>query len=378
MDLLTGGYPAEFGNRLSGVFDVHTRAPAPGSNRAALGLSMMNARALVEGASERSAWLVSARRGYLDLVMSLMGEDEDFSPAYNDFFAKFVRRFNDRHELQSSLLYSRDDLDFVEDDDDRSRTGYDNAYAWLTLRSSLSSSLQVRSSVMAGRITQDRNGVAFYDDTGERFYTVTDERSFNVLALQQDWSLAAGEGHLFKWGFDARRLDASYDYLSQQLSYFRREDGTLGSALDTSAVVSAPDGNRLGLYAADRIRLAERLTSELGLRLDHAGYADDNLLSPRLNLVYQVGRQTWLRAGWGRFYQSQGIDQLGVVDGETTFHDAERATHTVLGFEHLFRSGVHLRVEAYRKRLASLRPQYRNWLNQIEIFPELQNDRVRV
>ena len=62
VDLLTGGYPAEYGDKLSGVFDVRTRTPQPGRTHAAVGLSMMNARALIEGGSERSSWLVSARR----------------------------------------------------------------------------------------------------------------------------------------------------------------------------------------------------------------------------------------------------------------------------------------------------------------------------
>ena len=50
----------------------------------------------------------------------------------------------------------------------------------------------------------------------------------------------------------------------------------------------------------------------------------------------------------------------------------------MLGFEHVFADDAHLRIEAYYKDLSSLRPDYRNWLNQIEIFPELQQDRFRL
>jgi len=132
VDLLTGGFPVEYGDRLSGVFDVKTRTADPGRTHAAVGLSMMNARALIEGASARSSWLVSARRGYLDLVLDLMGEDEDIRPKYGDVFAKFTHRLDDRHELQTSLLHSRDNFDLLEDDADKSATGYYNTYAWVT------------------------------------------------------------------------------------------------------------------------------------------------------------------------------------------------------------------------------------------------------
>lgn len=50
----------------------------------------------------------------------------------------------------------------------------------------------------------------------------------------------------------------------------------------------------------------------------------------------------------------------------------------MLGVEHLFSNDVHLRLEAYSKDLSSLRPEYRNWLNFIEIFPELQDDRIKI
>ena len=75
IDLLTGGFTAEYGDRTSGVFNVRSTRPQVGEKRTSLGLSFMNARIMSEGTfnQERGAWLVSARRGYLDLIMDLMG-----------------------------------------------------------------------------------------------------------------------------------------------------------------------------------------------------------------------------------------------------------------------------------------------------------------
>ncbi len=65
--LMTGGFPAEFGNRLSGVFNLASVSPQSSGSRTAVGLSLMNARAMSEGkfAGDRGQWLVSARRGTL-------------------------------------------------------------------------------------------------------------------------------------------------------------------------------------------------------------------------------------------------------------------------------------------------------------------------
>lgn len=378
IDLLTGGFPAEYGQRMSGVFDVKTATPKPGSSRVGLGLSITNTRLLAEGASERSAWLLSARRGYLDLVFALMGEDEEFSPTYYDAFAKHHYKLSENHQLQTSLLYSRDDLDFVEDDADVSNTGYDNIYLWTALQSTLSPRLFVRSTLSGGRVTHDRRGVAFFGDTSTFDFQIRDERHFNFLSLRQDWNFSPSERHYLKWGFDLRRLDAAYDYLSEQRLFSRDENGAEQSRLDTTRIDTAPTSNMVSLYAADRVRLYGPLAAEFGLRYDAASHSDDSHFSPRIHLVYSIDPRTSLRAAWGYFYQGQGIHELEASDGETQFHAAERAEHRVIGLERLFANDINLRLEAYDKRLSSLRPQYRNWLNEIEIFPELQDDRIRL
>ena len=378
IDLLTGGFPAEYGQRMSGVFDVKTATPAPGSRRVGLGLSITNTRLLAEGASERSSWLLSARRGYLDLVFALMGEDEDFSPTYYDAFAKHQYKLNDRHQLQTSLLYSRDDLDLVEDDADLSNTGYDNIYLWTTLQSTLSPRLFARSTLSGGHVTHDRRGLAFFGDENTFDFQIRDERHFNFLSLRQDWNFSPSDRHYVKWGFDLRRLDAAYDYLSERHLFSRDASGALQSRIDTTRIDTAPTSNMASLYAADRMRLYGPFTGEFGLRYDRASHSDDSYFSPRVNLVYSISQRTSLRAGWGYFYQGQGIHELQAPDGETQFHTAERAEHRVIGLEHLFNNDINLRIEAYDKQLSSLRPQYRNWLNEIEIFPELQDDRIHL
>ncbi|MFC1719039.1 hypothetical protein ACFL6S_35635, partial [Candidatus Poribacteria bacterium] len=86
----------------------------------------------------------------------------------------------------------------------------------------------------------------------------------------------------------------------------------------------------------------------------------------------------FIRGGWGHFYQTQGIHEISVTDGEEDFHGAELAEHRVIGVDHYFEQGIHLRLEGYYKKVSDLRPQYRNWIGGVEIFPELQRDRVKV
>ena len=55
-----------------------------------MGISFMNAKFMSQGSfrQDKGSWLVSARRGYLDLVLELMDEHDPPLPKYYDTFAK--------------------------------------------------------------------------------------------------------------------------------------------------------------------------------------------------------------------------------------------------------------------------------------------------
>ncbi|MCC7261148.1 MAG: TonB-dependent receptor [Candidatus Latescibacteria bacterium] len=375
VELLTGGFPAEYGDRRSGVFNIKTIRPPPGQQQVGAGVGLMNTRAFARGSSARGNWMVSVRRGYLDMVLDLMGEDNAPRPTYYDALAKVEYRLDDHHTLAAHFLGAQDRMDFVEDDADVSNTKYENTYTWLTLNSVCGPHLLAQTLLAYGQGDHQRQGLALKGNRDQVDFRVSDKRDSGFWGLKQDWSWEAGERLFLKWGADLRQLSTHYDYLSQ-----KERDQALGDSLrhwtDTTQVMLAPSGNRAAGYLAARVSLAAPLKAEAGLRYDRASYVGEGEFSPRLNLVWALGKQTSLRAGWGRFYQSQGIGELRVEEGERAFYPAELATHWVAGLERRFAGGPQLRVEGYYKKGAHLRPVYRNWHDAIEIFPELQDDRV--
>ena len=378
VDLMTGGFPAEYGDRMSGVFNITSRTPRADRERHSVGLSFMNARAMSEGTFERGSWLVSARRGYLDLVLWMMRESEDLRPNYYDVLGKVDYELAPSHRLSAHLLHAGDTLELLESDDDVNNTSYGNSYAWLNLTSLLGPRLSAQTLLAGGQVEHDRAGTAVMWDLERPDFAVADERRFRFLELKQDWNWELSDRHYLKGGVDLKRQTAAYDYLSTDESYFNVSPDSVAVVTDTIDVHLKPSGTAIGLYGADRFRLSRRLTAEIGLRYDRPSHGRDGLLSPRLNLAFSPGHGTALRGAWGRYYQSQEIHQIGVQDGEEGFLPAELAEHWVLGLEHALANGLQLRVEVYRKEMSRLRPTYRNWLNQIEIFPELQHDRVRI
>lgn len=378
IDLMTGGFSSQYGGHLSGVFKISSIDPQP-KPQTSVGISFMNARVMNEGQFNDGdgSWLVSARRGYLDLVLSLMNE-EGVDPRYYDALGKVTFRLNDNHTLSTHVLRAGDDLT-AREDEDWAQTKYDNSYAWQRLQSTFGARTTAETVWSFSRSTHRREGadlVDFRPNTPEEVvWHVVDERSFNVFGLKQDWQHDAGS-HFLSWGFDAKWLDAEYDYFNRERFFFQNTPGVVESDYDTTRIETAPDGSEVGVYASDRFRLAPRVTAEVGLRYDRVSYTDDGDWSPRSSLVFSPTKRTAIRAGWGLYHQSQGIHEMDVAYGDQVFYRSERSEHRVVGVEHVFAQGTQLRVEGYQKKRSHVRPRWENQSKDVLFFPELEARRL--
>ena len=380
IDLYTGGFPAEYGEGLSGVFNMKSATQNMGKSQTSLGISFMNARLMSAGNfnQNKGSWLLSARRGYLDFVLDLMGEENQPSPTYFDIFSKMEYNLAPKYTLTASVLHSGDKLEYIEDDRDTDNTKYGNTYGWLTLNSMQSSRLFSRTILSYGRLAHNRTGTGYYGDLDEIDFTVSDEKSVNIIGFKQDWDFELLDNYSLKWGINYQYLNADYNYLNTKWNRIWVSPNNYILSIDTINTNLNPSGNRLGAYLSNRFRIWSPLTTEIGFRYDRNSYTNDQHFSPRVNMVYAIGKQTFLRAGWGYFYQSEGIHELKVADGETQFFPAELSRHWVAGFEHTFGNGLNLRMEGYYKKNSDLRPDYRTFSNTIEIFPEVQDDRFKL
>ncbi len=314
IDLMTGGFPAQHGGHLSGVFNISSITPKP-ERQTTLGISLMNARVMSEGQFNKGdgKWMMSARRGYLDIVLKIMNE-EQIEPKYYDVFGKVEYALNDRHTLSTHVLAAGDDL-FAQEDRDTARTKYDNTYVWHRLNSTFGASLAAETVLSFSRITHSREGKDLevapvpqgdgFSYVDEVQWNVADERSFNVFGLKQDWNWETTDRHLISWGFGVKRLKADYDYFNRDRFFGRTgPDEAIASLYDTTRVTVNPTGNELGLFVSDRFRLGSRVTAEVGLRYDRVSHTDDSDFSPRASVVLNPTFRTALRAGWGFYHQS--------------------------------------------------------------------------
>ena len=120
-DLYRGGFPVEYGGRLSSVVDAQMKDGSREHPSAEVGIGMLSGRFRVEApVSDNTSFMVSGRRSYIDKLIGRThsvtderGRQDTLRTGYYffDASAKVAHRFNDEHHLAVSYYQGKDDLD---------------------------------------------------------------------------------------------------------------------------------------------------------------------------------------------------------------------------------------------------------------------------
>lgn len=380
VEVYTGGFPARYGDRMSGLVLIET-LKSEKMRQTEVGFSVYNTSFLSAGSVSTGSidWLVSARRGNLDLVVNKkFGE-----PAYSDFFVQLSAELSAKMTLSLNFLLASDRVLIVTenqfDEQERSDSQADNSQLWLKLDNQWSEDLTSTTVLSFDSISNDRMGLVIDPEALVGF--VNDRRETDIVSLRQDWQWFVHAGYLLQWGFEAQLADADYRYQSA-VDYFGINSVFSGLPASINRdLLARPDGNTFAAYVSNRWRLGARAIMELGFRWDKQTFQDTGAgsqFSPRVSVLFTLNPKTDLRLSWGRYYQFQGIQELQVEDGINRFFPAQRADQLIVGLQHRFGDSFLLRVEAFNKAMERLKPRFENLFDPLSILPELQSDRVRI
>ena len=378
IDFYSGGFPVPLGDRMSAAMVMETKSPEELTNKRELGVGLFNVSYYQSAVNENESWLFNARRSNLELLSSLVEADLG-DPSFGDIFTRYTRQLANGDAISVNLLWFGDDTDI----NNAGRTEalksiYGNTYLWLNHERSLTENLFVTSKLAYSRIKNDREGQV--NKPGQVVGELEDNRTFKVFNVKQDYEWY-GEVGMLTFGWDYRYLDARYEFNSI-LTVDPRFAGLSNVTRPAAGLVNVDEtGHQAALYINWKKSLTDVLTFELGSRLDAQHYEHSthaNGADVRLGLLYELGPETSLRFGWGRFSQAQGIHELNISDQESAFQPGQRADHMIISLAHQFSDRYNLRIEAYEKNADKVRAYYQNLTNPLNIVPELQADRFRV
>jgi len=107
VEVYTGGFPVRFGDRMSGLVLMESLESVK-PRHTEIGLSVFNTSFLTVGNEADRDWLVSVRKGNLDLVI-----DPEFgSPSYFDVFGEYSFDISTNATLSLNVLFAKDDVGF--------------------------------------------------------------------------------------------------------------------------------------------------------------------------------------------------------------------------------------------------------------------------
>ncbi len=347
-DLLTGGFPAEYGDRMSAVYEITTRNARRDRVHANLGIDLLNLHAILEGPLGKGSWLFSARRGYIDWILKLMGSDEELNPRYTDVFIKLDQPLSDKDTLILESLIGLDENEIHEEGTDL-LSEYRNRIGWLRWRRLWQEQVFSDLFLFVGHMDQDKREGDFLntasvpasmDKEGEH-----DERVLDYMGWQMDVNARWHDSHTTKWGIIWRWSDVFYDY-------FFREAG------DVQPIRSRVDSDGwdwdLRSYIQDEWQVTQQIALNAGVRWLYQHENASSSIAPRLVFAIRPNPNWILRAAWGIYHQPVDRLHLPVESGQPYVDRPEEAEHWIFSAEYQPTEEMFLRVEGYYKPMDHL------------------------
>lgn len=287
--LIKGGFPAEFGSRLSSVLDIGMREGTKEKFQGSISASNVSSRFTIEGPLDtNSTFIISGRTMYLDKLLSVSDKFNNI-PRYNfsDANAKINFVLSDKNRIFLSGFFSQDNISESPNSND---VGFDiswkNATVNLTWTNISSSTVFHNTSLL---YTNYRFSTLIKDKVpvGRPFDFFTDSE-INDFSIKRSTQVFAAENHVIKAGaeliYHAFSTTTS-DFFVPELQYKPFYGAKLG-ALEAA------------LYAQDEWKISENFLSNLGLRFYYFQNGKLLTVEPRLSLTYYLTDRFILRSAF--------------------------------------------------------------------------------
>jgi hypothetical protein len=362
IELLTGGFGARHGGRLSSVLDVRSAEPARPGLHGSAGISVIASSLTIGSATKngRGSWTLSGRRTYADKLVSLLS-DRTFPYHFSDgqlHATRAIGRGNARLELTA---YAGTDLlegDFTQFGDSSRAGGGTFDFDWSNQVVGLALSdvwregarlpfLGRADSVGAEqRVSFTRFATAL--DLGEGALTLTNGVKELRAAGAVHWHRS---GHERRLGYELSAYDIAYDV------------GSVSTGTPLFALRQRPTAE--AAYYQESWRPMRKLLVEAGLRAEHLGGRDWTGLSPRAAAKWFVTPDFAVSVAGGQY--AQWLHSLNREDipvrvfdfwvASDEYVEVSRAKHLVLGLERWLGPARFARVEGWLKRYDHLLEQ---------------------
>lgn len=353
-EAITGGFPAEYGGRLSSVIDVSTKSALAQKTSVSGDVGLISSRIYVEQPlvkDKMSLW-VAGRRTYIDQVFKLI--EEDIPYFFYDFNGKINFRPGERDQLSLSY-YGGEDVLNLSQERGEGESGFSSTY----VSGNSSQSIQWHHRHNRGWNSHlSLNRTAFQYDIRNTFeenelFAFSDIEDYGgKLTVEKDSLWGGGR---FKTGVEWTRHAVKPNVISST--------GFFAQLLESS-VSSGQVAHELAVHLQQDWLLTDRLLLNAGIRGSAALLRDTSYFTPepRVSLRYSPGKNQALKVSYSRMAQylhrisSSAISSPTDIWYPVTKRVRPQQAHQVSAAWQTFfeKQAVFFSAEAYYKSMNSL------------------------
>ena len=367
VNFMAGAFPAKYGDKVSSVMDIFLREGSRQRMEGTFDLGMAGVGGLFEGPLDagRGSYLLSARKSYLDLIISSTGLTA--VPHYYNLQGKVVYDLDSNNKLLVNAIYGNDRIT-IEEEKEKETTGYKRGAENVRARShqyavgATLRSLWRRgfSDLTVSRVLSYWDTFV-YDATGDPYYTNRSTETEHTVKFDGVYQLS--KAYEISAGVSYKDVHADYNMWSDADTLFWWEPSFPTADQDTILRVfriypvwedsKEVRSGKVAAYVQHKWRPKGRITLNLGLRYDQFAYTRHAHVGPRVGLSYALASNTTLNVAYGDHVQSPAYIELTAHPNNRTL-EYKRTRQVVLGLEHLFREDTKGTLEIYYKEYSDV------------------------
>lgn len=304
IDFYSGNFSARYGNALGGSVEARTRSPSTDPLHGYADVSVIDAKALVEGkTSENGSFIAAARRSYVEGVLKAI-DFTGVSPSYADYYL--------RHDWKLSgakaAVYAYGAYDALTAHLQSTFSANPEEREGLTTAIQFHRLQGLYEKTLGPTVTNRTVAALGIDDRGVSFgSTIHGGGRWIALQARDDVTWTPSPSFELTLGAEARPGQLTYSVdAPNSLGLTQIPDPILARELvhdsDTAWVIP------LAAYAMGQWQVTDKLRLVPGLRADYQPNLHDGRVDPRLSAFYEFGPALTVKAGAGLYSSPPGVN----------------------------------------------------------------------